>query len=193
MFTLIAVLLCLVTVLAVLLMQLGVTREVVVLQEKVTAFSQLLLRPPVPSFLKARLPKKAIEAIEAVGFRSGGPFILVFMKPACGGCFSLAEELMHATVTGALPRGAITCFLEEGSAGSKIDSLIRDTTRFVAETTSDGVFRACEVSATPTMLAINPETWEVFGHSVGGDAAWAVSRLEMARQSQLRLSPVRNP
>jgi hypothetical protein len=182
----------LVALLAVLLMQLGVTREVVVLQEKVAVFSQLLLRPPVPSFLRGSLPRKAIAAVQAVGHKETGPFIIVFMRHACGGCRSLAEGLQQATATGLLARDDVICFLEQDSAGSNIESLMRNIAKSVNYESSEVVFRACEVSATPTMLAVNPKTWEVFGHSVGGDAAWAVSRLEMARRNQLRLSTAEN-
>jgi hypothetical protein len=185
MFGLVVGLLALVTVLAVLLMQLGVTREVVILQEKVTVFSQLLLNPPVPSFLRGTLPKKAITAVEAAGFRPDGPFVVVFMKSGCSGCLSLAGGLKEATEAGWLPPNSVTCFLAEGAGGSRLEALMRATTPFLTEATSGGVFLACEVSATPAMLAVNPETWEVFGHSVGGDAAWAVSRLQMGRPRQV--------
>jgi hypothetical protein len=189
MFSLVVGLLALIAILIVLLMQLGVTREVVVLQEKVTVFSQLLLRPPVPSFLRGSLPKSAIPAVQAVGFRSDGPFVMVFMTPGCQGCLGLAEGLKEATATGLLPSEAITCFLAEGSAGSRIEVLLRASTPFVAEVSTGGIFRDCEVSATPTMLAINPDTWEVFGHSVGGDARWAVSKLQMTEQQQMLPTP----
>jgi hypothetical protein len=188
MFSLIVGSVALIALVMVLLMQLGVMREVVVLQEKVTAFSQLLLQPPVPSFLKKQLPKTAIRVVRETGFREDGPFVLVFMKSKCEGCLRLAEDISQATARGLLSQDAITCFLAEGSTGSKIEILMNQSAKFVAEV-SVGVFRSCEVSGTPTMLAINPETWEVFGHSAGGDAAWLMSRLQLTTSRQDLPSP----
>ena len=168
-----------------LLMQLGLTREVVILQEKITTFTQLLLNPPVPSFLRAALPKRAIAAVEDAGFRREGPFVIAFMKSGCPGCLALAKGLKEAVSEGWIAANAITCFLLEGSAGSQVDDVIRDTTPFVAEATLRGTFLACEVAGTPAMLAVDPQTWNVFGHTVGGDAAWAVSRLQMGPQRAL--------
>jgi thioredoxin-related protein len=186
MLTLIVGLLALVALLAVLLMQLGVTREVVVLQERVAVFSKLLLRPPEPSYLHKQLPQQAIVATQLLGSYSQEPFLIVFMKAGCGGCFTLAQEFKEATRLGSLKADAITCFMEPDSIGSKIETLMRDTTQHVAE--SEEIFQVCEISATPTILIINPKTWEVISHSVGGDAAWAISRLEIARRGQLQAS-----
>ena len=189
-FDLVIGLLALAVVLVVLLMQLGLTREVVVLQEKVTAFTQLLLTPPVPSFLCGKLPKPAIEALGAAGFRPDGPFVIAFMRSGCSGCFTLATGIKEAVDAGWIPRSAVVCFQVDGTRGSKVDALMRDAAAFVADDIGGKIFGACEISATPAMLAVSPGSWEVSGHSVGGDAAWVVTRLEMARKNQLRLSPV---
>jgi hypothetical protein len=154
-------------------------------RRSVIAAILLLLNPPVPSFLRATLPKAAIKAAEAVGFRKDGPFVIVFMKSGCHSCFSLAQGLKEATEAGWLARDAITCFLADGSENSKVEAVMRSTTPFLAESTSADIFSTCEITATPAMLAVDSDTWQVFGHSVGGDAAWAVSRLQMGRTRQV--------
>ena len=88
--------------LAVVLALLGTMREVAVLQAKIQGFTELLLKPPTPTFVDGVLPAGALERLRGHLSPQPGSVFLVFARKGCSECHQLLQDMKDAVVSGAV-------------------------------------------------------------------------------------------
>lgn len=173
-----------VVVVLMLLMVLGVMREVLILRGHVTALSQLITHPPAPSYLGAKLPHVVVPYLGSVS-QSGerSPHVVLYLSKGCGSCASLIADLRTAIDLGQVPASDISCIVGAQSEGDEIYSAVVATGCRTTVDAGGEIYDVLELRGTPTQLAMWTDTAEVFDYHLGGDMQWIRERLANHRNS----------
>ena len=167
---------------------LGTRREMVILHRHVTALSQLITKPPAPSFLGDQLPAVIAQELASclnVDRSSRRAHILIFLRAHCFGCDELMAQLARAIAEGDVARDGISCIVSAASEDSPIFEKAQMVCRTAVLDPKDTLFKASEVKGTPSQLAVWTDSLEVFDYTIGGDVEWIWHRL--------RQQPSQNP
>jgi hypothetical protein len=167
-----------VVVVFLLLAVLGAMREVVVLRGDVKAFTDLVQRPPAPTFVAERdrvpaaLSKRLPHATE-----SSERHLVAFLSPGCQPCQDLASGLSAAVEEGHLAREQLTVVVWAFTHP--------EAERFASQIAlpcildGDGkLSRLCEVRATPTLFIVSADNHKVLDYSPEGSTEWVISRMK---------------
>jgi hypothetical protein len=154
----------------------GTMREVTVLQNKISALTDLLLKPPTPQFFDGLLPErtnaKLRDARLGIGFRN---FVLIFVRQGCTGCASLLSQVRLAIGQGTLSPGQFACVIIGRPGG--LDQALRQTGIPVITDDTRLLQEGCQVRQTPTLLHLDTNSLKVLSSTAGDDFAWITSRL----------------
>lgn len=162
-------------IITLLLLILGVMREAVILDGKVTALSQLITRPPAPSYVNATLPiqlaeRLSLSPLTATNARKA--HVVLFVRPNCSGCEDVIGQLSKALTEGLVAREDISCVV---SAASHNEPLYQEALTISQNAILDvtgNLLKSCEIRGTPTALALWSDTGHVFDYILGGDVEW---------------------
>ncbi|MGI8968752.1 MAG: hypothetical protein ACR2GA_06585 [Chloroflexota bacterium] len=174
-----------------LLVLLGVMREVLILRGHVAALAQLITHPPAPSYLGQPLPGAVASRLEFNSrAETGMPLILLYLSKGCSGCDGLIRDLRQAVALGRLSAAAVTCIVRAGAE--------QDETYQAAEAIGcrmivdrDGkLYDFLEIRGTPTQMALWNDTAEVFAYHIGGDVQWMLDKLAERRDLMIRVPPM---
>jgi hypothetical protein len=155
---------------------LGTMREVVVLQGKVAALTDLLLNPPSPQFLDGILPDLARQELSSAGLdQRAESFFLIFTRQGCSGCASLLQEIKAGVTSGALDAQRFACVITGRSGG--LEKAVRAVGILVLVDGERHLEEACQVRQTPTVLHLDGGSLKVLDSMVGADLTWIRPRL----------------
>lgn len=154
-----------------LMLILGVMRELVIARSEVTALSQLITRPPAPSYVGTVLPEAVVRKLKLIPGARREPQAILFLASGCGQCESLMSELAEAIHDGLLAAAGIHCII---AARSDSDPLVRSAAALsnVAVDLTGQVLQTAQVYGTPMQIAFWSDTFQVFSYKFGGDVEW---------------------
>jgi hypothetical protein len=167
-----------VLLLVVCLALLGTMREVVILQGKVSAFTDLLLEPPTPQFLDGVLPTRVSATLRDAHVGQAGNCFLIFVRQGCSGCAGLLQDLKQALAIGVLSPGQVACVVGPQSGG--LETRVRAMGITVLIDHDRLLSSGCGIKHSPTTFLLAAESLNVLDASVGGGFAWIQSRLSPA-------------
>ncbi|MGH2441849.1 MAG: hypothetical protein ACRDFX_01630 [Chloroflexota bacterium] len=171
-----------VALLLTLLVILGVMREVLILRGHVTALSQLITRPPAPSYLGSGLPRTVASRLKPLQrSEEGSPHVVLYLSNGCTGCVSLIAALRQSLELGQIAASDVSCIVgiqpgDDGIYTAAVATGCRTSTDVRGE-----MYEALEIRGTPSQLAIWSDTTEVFDYHLGGDMQWIRQRLAKSR------------
>jgi len=155
---------------------LGTLREVSILQGRVSALQNLLLRPPGPRFFDGMLPERAVATLRAAPLADNvRDFFVVFVRQACPGCANLLQAIKDAVAVNRLDSERFLCVVCGVPGG--LDTRLRDSGFRVINDQPRALAEACQVKQTPTVLHLD-STLSVLDATVGDDIEWIYSRSE---------------
>jgi len=159
---------------------LGTMREVVVLQGKVTAFTELMLKPPAPAFLDGMLPDRVRARLLDAGIgQQGDDVFLIFARKGCAGCARLLQSIKAGLTEGTLSSRQFVCVLDSHSGGDSLEQAIRDSGMVVLVDQDRFLANACQVKQTPTTFHLGATSLKVVDSNIGGEFEWVRSRLAL--------------
>jgi hypothetical protein len=156
--------------LAVILIMLSLMREVALLQERITIYRQLLLRPAKPSYIGGPAPAELLGLLNAVSTTGESRAVIIFLRPDCAACQEMAHELEGAN---RWPAGLLV--LAVVGRGPQARKMIQRLSAAGLTTHADPdetIFDIGEIRSTPNMLLINRVTGEAEHFSEGSDYQW---------------------
>lgn len=156
---------------------LGVMREVVLLRGEVVSLANLVTRAPQPSYLGQQLPAPLIQALEANNAVPDGGALL-FLSSDCSGCLALLEEVWNKL--GQLPQ--LTCVVKAKTAADHVAAQAKRVAGSVVIDINGELLRVAEVVSTPSGVAFRPGSYETYEFSAGGDEEWLQRIFETAPQ-----------
>ena len=170
----------------VVLILLSTMREVALLQEKVSIYRQLLLRPARPSFIGDQIPVDLQSALERlVPLRGATDALLLFIRADCTACRELVGKLIEQKLSSKTP---IVCIVGLGSRGRRMSDRLADAGYVSVHDSDEALFDAAEVRSTPTTIMCNLVNKTATEHSEGSDLEWIrslVSDATAARTTSL--------
>lgn len=156
---------------AVLLVLLAVMKEVVVLQEKVTIYRQLLLRPARPSYIGAAMPANVRQELAAAQeLPTSGDLIILFLRPDCSACNAMVNHL--STATGLISDLKVIGVIGRGVGARRLIERVVASGITPHPDTNETLFDAAEIRSTPTMLRIDLSSETVIDYAEGSDVEW---------------------
>jgi len=166
-------------VLFLLLAVLGALREVAILRGEIAAWSQLVKRPPPPSYVGRQIPHLLREEVnlnlpndESVA----SPLRAVaFVSPTCTPCVRLMAGLQTAIERGTLNPARLLYV----TWASTVEASEQLASRLPAPAVVDrgDLGRACEVRGTPTIILLNFLEGKVIDVHMEGDPEWVIHQL----------------
>ncbi len=180
-----------VAVLLLFLVILGVMRETVILDGKVTALSQLITKPPAPSILRKSIPNELAQKLSTL--HEPSPWaprvhIILFLRATCGGCEDVVARLDDVIKRRVVSRDNISCVVAADSEETSIFHAARSISRDTVLDASGSLFDACEIRGAPTQLAIWTDTLRVFDYNLGGDVEWIRQKLQQRQETVVATS-----
>jgi len=163
------------------LLILGLMRETVILHGHVTALSQLITNPPIPSFIGKSLPHQLARELPPVSVaRTWLPraHVILFLRSNCGGCEDLVAGLEEEIKRKFVSKDNITCVVAAASVDSPVFRAAQSVSRNTVLDVTGDLLKACEIQGTPTQLAIWTDTLNVFDYNYGGDVEWIRQKLQ---------------
>jgi hypothetical protein len=152
----------------VVLLVLGMMRELAIARSETDALMRILLQDAQPSFLHAQLPAAIQQLLPPPnGHRHR---VLLALSDGCGSCRAFLESLSQHD-DGRLAAG-LTCLLKVSTHRSPLVKLARRLTDGVVVDHKGELFKKLEVSSTPAMFVIDNTDGTVVGHKLGPDAMW---------------------
>lgn len=160
-----------------LLAVLGAMREVVVLRGDVKGFTDLVQRPPAPTFVAehGHLPAALIKRMPPAS-GSFARHLVAFLSPGCQPCQDLASGLAGAVGEGHLGADQMSIVVWAFT----YEEAERYATRLGLPAILDGdgqLSRMCEIRATPTLFVVSTENYKVLDYSPEGSTEWVISRM----------------
>lgn len=181
-----------VAILPLFLVILAVMREVVILRGEVTALSQLIVDPPVPSYLGQKLPRALARRLEEM---AGGlapsrrVHAVLFLKNACEGCNDLVADVRRAVGDGILDREDISFVVAAGEE-APIARAAQSISRSVVLDPGGKLLDESEIRATPTVLTVRGDTLDVLDYKLGGELGWIIDQLKRPQANGASPRPV---
>lgn len=171
-----------------------VMREAVILRSQVTALSQLIISPPMPSYLQDRLPEPLVCGL-AFGDapKPREAHLAIFLDSGCAGCDQLAAELRQAVALGQVRPSQITFIVSAASEDAETFQKARRTGGRTVLDTTGGLLKAAEVRGTPSQLAFWRDTMVAFDSKLGGDVEWTLHRLDQSRSQHASVGSLQDP
>ena len=157
---------------------LGTMREVVILQSKVAAFTDLLLNPPGPVFIDGLLPDVVRAALlKADGVDTQQDIVVLFLRKGCSGCHQLLQGIKNGVSRGDFAANQIVGIVAEKSRGDLIETTLAAVGATPIIDYGRTLASACQVKQTPTLLHLEANSLQVIDTTVGGNFQWLQSRL----------------
>lgn len=184
---LITIILLTVGVLLLFLLLLGVMRETVILRGEVTALSQLITNPPMPSFIGHPLPLVLADQLRPLipsDKYSRHAHIILFMRGECNGCDELAMQVRNAIQTGTISKEDISCVVVAPSKDVQVFKLAQAITLSPILDPIGKFLKACEIKGTPSQIAVWTDNLQVFDYKLGGDITWIYEKLQQTVQAE---------
>lgn len=188
-----AILSIIVAVLATGLIALGlivlvVMRDLAATRERVRVLTSLVTAPGVSELLGKRLPPGLVERFDsASATRPAVPMVaVVALRQGCSACEELLDELSVVVREGRLQRDHLQFVVE---AANLTDPLLESARALgeVAVHDEDGsLLASLLITATPTLVVAQSDTWRVLDFKLGGDVLWLEDRLN---KPVLRIAP----
>lgn len=154
----------------VLLVLLSTMREVALLQEKVSIYRQLLLRPAKPSYIGDQVPvalQSALDSLEPL--REASRVLLVFLRPDCSACRDLADRLASEDFHHGPP---IVCVIGLGPRARRMSDRLSAADYIAINDSDESLFDSAEVRSTPTMILCDLTRQVAEEYSEGSDFEW---------------------
>lgn len=181
-----------VSVVVLFLVILTVMREIVILRGETLALSQLVVDPPVPSYLGKTLPTSLAERLRLDTSDlelSERMHAILFLKSSCEGCSDLASDVERAIAEGVLDRSDVSSVVAAGEE-APIAQAARRISRITVLDPRGDLLAASEVRATPTVLTVRADTLQVLDYKLGGEVEWIAQQLKRPQENILSPRPV---
>lgn len=163
-------------------------RETVILSEKVTALSQLIVDPPLPSYIGKTIPLTLSQKLTFSHYNSSKPHVIIFLSEGCNSCQSLTTQLKSAVDKKLISKNDISCVIEAHETSS-IVRLAQSISQNVVCDQHGDLFKVCEVRGTPAQMVIYADSLKAYDYLLGGNLEWIIrklpQRLEMVSQLPL--------
>jgi len=173
----------------VLLIMLATMREVALLQEKVSIYKQLLLRPARPSYIGEQLPLPVIESLGKIaGLSTAERALLIFMRPDCSACQEMSVKLPSiATLLGPIKPIIV---VGRGPRAHRMADRMASADLIAKADPDETLFDAAEIRSTPTMILVDMRNQVAEDYAEGSDMQWLTSlQPEFAPSSSPRSHP----
>jgi len=160
---------------------LGAMRETVRLRGEVNVLADLVRNPPAPSYVGGRAPDALVRALESLdGPGANGLRAVAFVSPGCAPCEELVEGLAIAIDETEITPDELVFAIWAASPEHAEQFAPRIPSPFVLDGTGL-LSRACEIRATPTVLMVSQDDYNVVEYSLEGDTQWVINRLRSLR------------
>lgn len=158
-------------VVAVVLILLATMREVALLQEKISVYRQLLLRPARPSYIGERLPLSLADALARIdGLSSTERALLIFMRPDCSACQEMSVKL--PSMLQALGEIKAVVVVGRGPRGQRMLDRAAAAEVIAEPDPAEVLFDAAEIRSTPTMILVDLRNQIAEDYAEGSDLEW---------------------
>ncbi len=164
-----------------LLAVLGTMREAIILREHVAALSQLIVKPPAPSFLHQPLPDVIADRLSLPGRlreRSHQSHVILFFSAGCNGCAAFIPRLQEVVNEDLIDSSQLSCIVSASSENEPVYQLARAVCGTAILDRQGQLAKALEVKMTPVQFAISTHTLEVVDYTLGGDVEWIRQQLQ---------------
>lgn len=158
------------------LMIVGTLRELAIVSGRVTAITDVILRPPEPTFLGKSPPTQLIKELDkALPPRSEAFAIAMFLRPGCQGCDALLGFLRNMVPVS--EASSFVPILPKKTSRTTLAESCRTLFGLVIVDEDDELFDRCEVRSTPMLFAIDRHSQKVVDFAVGPNVEWVSSYL----------------
>jgi len=173
---------------AVVLALVGTMREVVVLQGRTDTLTELLLKPPEPTFPGGVLPDSVADRLQSMAVEPPGDSFLIFLSKGCSGCSHLVQAIRGAISSNIANRSNFVCVIGAKSAGGSFEQSIADLSVAIVVDHDGQLMKSCQIQATPTIVHLQDKTLRVLGAAVGEGFDWILPRLRQ-QDAEVRAVP----
>jgi hypothetical protein len=174
---LVGLLVCVGAIAFLVLVMLGILREVAILRSEVAALRTIVAEDPPSPLVNESLPRRVLERLPDLRLGYPGRHVLLVLNDGCGSCHSVVDALREQSLTTASLPDAVTCVVRAQSGDAEIVQLARALTDRVVLDAGGKIWRDLHVHTAPTLFAVDTATGHVVETRTGGDAAWVTRQV----------------
>ncbi len=159
----------------VLLILLATMRDVAILQERISVYRQLLLRPLKPTYTGDVMPEPLAETVHQTvpDFPAQDKHIVIgFWRPDCTGCRDYVSEL--AKNRDKLRDVLLISIVGRGSGSNRFLQAVQSVGPAILDS-KEVLFDSGQIRTTPSFLSIRAGSTNVSEYQEGGDLQWLIS------------------
>ena len=162
------------------LLVVGMMREIVVLRGEIAAFADLIKHPPPPTYVGRDLPDRLRESLEEIGLTSDH-LVVAFASPSCGPSSQMLENLAEALADGQLHEDDVVVVM--ATDRGRVDTEMSQGIPNVIHDVDGRLAHAAEVRTTPALVWVSLSQGVALEHHYGGSVEWMMQRLQAASLS----------